>query len=142
MMRTDSLQRLRNRSGFTLIELLVSLVIVAILASISLSQYQNITDKARVAAAEYELNQCMRGLWFYQASNDTQAFPITSMITSYDDLNQIVGPHLGALPDETTAKFTFVSYTADDTSFTIVGTARDRGRSTLTGTNMGITITP
>jgi len=141
MLYPDSKRDPRNE-GFTLIELLVTLVIIAILAAIAIPQYRTIVDKTRIAAAEYELNQCMRGLFFYQTENDTNSFPATNMITSYDDLANIIAIHIGRPPATTDAKFTFVSYAGADSGFTIVAKARDSNRTTLTGTHLGIAIAP
>lgn len=125
----------RGQEGFTLIEILISLVIVALLAAIAIPQYRSITDKSRVAAAEYELALAMRGIFMYQTTNDSMAFPTADMIQNYEDLRLVVSSFIGMPPREEDSRFTFVSYTADDTSFTLIARARDSDRTTMTMTN-------
>ena len=141
-MKSRIFRRDRRQAGFTLIELLVTLAVLAILIGAALSRYQRISDKAWVAAAKFELHEAMRGIWLYQTENDSMAYPTTSMITSYTELSQVIDPFVGSLPAEQNSKFTFVSYSANDTSFSLVGKARDSQRSILTVTRRGITIAP
>jgi prepilin-type N-terminal cleavage/methylation domain-containing protein len=132
----------RCQAGFTLVEILVTLIVLAILISIGLSRYQNISDRAKVSVAEMELRDAMRGIAVYQIENDSMSYPTSSMISNHTELIEVIAPFIGSIPDAQDARFTFVSYSADDTSFALVGQARDSRRSTLTGTSRGISITP
>ena len=82
----------------------------------------------------------MRGLFLYQTENDSSSFPTTDMIASYEDLAEVISPYVGAPAATEGAKFWFVSYAGDDTSFTLVGRARDSERTTITGTQRTITV--
>lgn len=125
--------------GITLIELLVVLVIVAILTAIAIPRYTQVRDRARLSAAESELYQAMRGLWLYQTENDSLHYPETAMITNHDQLRRVVHDYIGLIPNTSNSNFVFVSYAADDTSFTIIARAKDSNRTTLTGGIDGIT---
>ncbi len=132
-------RRVAGEEGFTLIEILISLVIVALLAAIAIPQYRSITHKARISAAEYEMTLAMRGIFMYQTTNDTMAFPHTDLIQNYEDLRLVVASFIGMPPREEDSRFTFISYTADDTSFTLLARARDSDRTLMTLTNSRIT---
>jgi len=122
----------KNSSGFTLIELLISLVIVALLASVAIPRFRNMASKAKVSAAEQELDQAVQGLWYYRTENDSTAFPPSSMIGSYEDLRATISDYIGWPPEESHASFTFVSYTGADTGFSLSARARDSDRTLLT----------
>lgn len=122
----------------TLIELLVVLAFIAILASISIPRFKDMVDRAKLSAAEQELSIATRGIWFYQTQNDSLHFPDTVMINSYQDLRVTVKDYVDWPPEESRAKFTFVSYASDDTSFTLIILARDSDRTQITATNLGV----
>ena len=128
-------------SGMTLIELLIVLVILAILTAIALPRYGAIRDRAKISTAESDLYPAMRGIWLYQTENDSLHYPETGMITSHQELRQVVRDYVGLIPNEENSNFVFVSYAADDTSFTIVARAKDSSRTILTGGVGGITRT-
>ncbi|MFO7768466.1 MAG: prepilin-type N-terminal cleavage/methylation domain-containing protein [bacterium] len=134
-------RRIDPAGGMTLIELLVVLVIVAVLTAIAIPRYSTIKDRARISAAETDLYQAMRGLWLYQTENDSLHHPETDMITNHQQLRQVVRDYIGLIPNEENSNFVFVSYAADDTSFTIVARAKDSRSTILTGSMDGITRT-
>ena len=127
-----------NNAGMTLIEILVVLVIISILATIAIPQFRGMINRTKLSTAEHSLQQAMRGIWFYQTQDDSLTFPNSDMINSYSDLQDIVREYIGSLPEENTADFRFVSYAATDTSFILVGRAKDRDETVITGTNLGI----
>ncbi|MFC1499401.1 type IV pilin protein [Candidatus Zixiibacteriota bacterium] len=131
--------RIRDTSGMTLIELLVVLVIIGILASVAVPRFNNMINRTKVSAAEQELKHASNGLWYYKTENDSLSFPPPSMITNYETLQILLRPFVGTLPEEADARFSFVSYTSADTTFSLVVRARDQERTLLTATNMGIT---
>jgi prepilin-type N-terminal cleavage/methylation domain-containing protein len=128
----------RRSDGMTLIELLIVLVIVAILAAMAIPRFNNMVDKTKISSAETELKHATDGLWFYKTENDSLAFPVSSLITDYNTLRALVADYIGWLPEEANAKFTFVSYTADDTSFTLRARAKDMDRTLLESSLNGI----
>lgn len=60
---------MKNNSGFTLIELLVVVLIIGILASIALPQYQKAVEKARSAEARQILATIEKAIDLYILSN-------------------------------------------------------------------------
>ncbi len=127
-----------NNAGMTLIELLIVLVIISLLSAIAIPQFRGMIDRTKVSTAEHSMQQASRGIWFYQTENDSLTFPDSDMINSYSDLQDIVREYIGSLPEEGAADFIFVSYSATDTSFTLVARAKDRDETVITCTNLGI----
>lgn len=128
----------KRSEGMTLIELLIVLVVVAIISSMSIPRFTNMVNKTKVTAAETELKHAQDGIQYYSTENDSMAYPVTSLITSYTELNSVVAPFIGALPPESTAKFSFVSYTGGDTSFALRVRAKDQDRTLLEANQNGI----
>ncbi len=58
------------KSGFTLIELLVVVLIIGILASVALPQYQRAVEKSRVAEAKQMIASIITAYRVYQMEND------------------------------------------------------------------------
>ena len=130
--------RVRSESGVTLIELLLVLVIVGILAAVAIPRFNNMINRGKVSAAEQEVKHATNGLWYYKTENDSLSFPASSMITSYDDLLEIIRPYVGSLPPAGNARFTFISYTGADSTFSLVVRARDQNRTQITATHRDI----
>ena len=70
-----------GRLGFTLIELLVVVLIIGILASVALPQYQKAVEKSRLAEAKTTINGISKAIEVYKLENGG-AFP-----TSFSDLD-------------------------------------------------------
>ena len=60
---------MKNKNGFTLIELLVVVLIIGILASIALPQYQKAVIKARLVQLNVSVNAARKGIDMYLLSN-------------------------------------------------------------------------
>ncbi len=131
--------KLKDTEAFTLIELLVVLVIVALLAAVAIPRFNDMATKAKISAAEQELDLSVQGLFYYKTENDSSSFPPTSLITSYEDLRQVVAEYIGWLPTEADAAYTFTSYAGADTGFTLSAKAKDADRTVLVATHLGIT---
>ncbi len=131
--------RYRSSTGFTLIELLISLVIVALLAAVAIPRFRNMSSKAKISAAEQEVDQAVQGLWYYRTENDSTSFPPSSMITNYEELRATISEYIGWPPQQSNASFTFVSYAGADTGFTLSARARDSDRTLIVATHIGLT---
>ena len=67
---------MNNRKSFTLIELLVVIAIIGILAGILIVSMSNATNSANDAKRKADLNQIVKSLLIYNASNPT--YPTSS----------------------------------------------------------------
>jgi len=121
----------RNDKGFTLIELLIVIVIIGILAAVAIPNFQGVSDKARVAAAQSELATIKNALGMYQAENDSAAYPSNSTISSHATLVSALAPYI-SLPSAGEASWTWVSYnSASKDTFVLTAKAKDRKSTQL-----------
>lgn len=117
--------------------LAVVLVLLAACASSS-SQQTGISDRAKIGAAKAELATVRNGLGMYQAENDTSAYPGAAMVTSHQDLIDILSPYI-RMPEPQDASWTFSSYArAREDTFVLRARALDKARTWITVTPMVI----
>lgn len=100
------------KRGFTLIELLVVVLIIGILASIALPQYQKAVEKSRLTEAKTTIKAIYTAIQAYKLENDG-AFP-----TSFADLDLEFTDENGAKPTTRNSFQTknFSYYFSDDSS--------------------------
>jgi len=72
-----------NNKGFTLIELLVVVLIIGILSSVALPQYQRVVEKARVVEAYVALNAISNAQRVYFAANGTYTPNLSDLDIDY-----------------------------------------------------------
>jgi len=130
--------KLRNSKGFTLIELMVVIVIIGILAGIAIPRFMGAQDRARISAAESDLNSMRQALGLYEI--DHSSYDLGSPAT-YDAFKAALvdpsgNPYM-ALPSDD--NFTDFSYTGNDSTYTITLRAKDNKTTLLTGTPEGVT---
>lgn len=87
-----------NKRGFTLIELLVVVLIIGILASVALPQYEKVVWKARFAEVYTTANAIEKALEIYVLEN---GYPSSETKITPDDLNIDV---LANLKEQTTGR--------------------------------------
>jgi prepilin-type N-terminal cleavage/methylation domain-containing protein len=75
-----------RRAGFTLIELLVVIIILAILATITITRFWSVRGRAHIAAAQQDLRN------------------LASLQESYFEMNYVYAGALGSLPNFTASE--------------------------------------
>ncbi len=79
---------LDKKAGFTIIELLVVIVVIAILAAITITAYQNVQVRAKNSQTIQAVSQYRKALLLYEAEHGKYPINYTSCIGSgYPDLN-------------------------------------------------------
>lgn len=66
-----------NKQGFTIVELLIVVIVIAILATVSIVSYNNITNNARISAVKSELSSAAKKLEISRTESINQAYPAT-----------------------------------------------------------------
>ena len=86
--------KLNNKQAFTLIELLVVVLIIGILASVALPQYQKAVEKSRAAEARNILNSISTAYKAYVLENDKIPSSFADLSISFTDENgnPVTGP--------------------------------------------------
>jgi len=133
----ENMLKLRNSKGFTLIELMVVIVIIGILAGIAVPRFMGAQDRARIGAAESDINAMRQALGLYEI--DYSGY-LTSTSSYSDFVSNLKDPSDNAymaLPD--TTNFASFDYEGKDSTYIITLVATDREPTTLIGTPEGVT---
>ena len=110
----------KKRSGFTLLELLIVVVIIGILASFAVPQFNKAMKKARSAEAVQTVGAYLNAEWVYRQENGGGSFTTTNA---------------NLLVNEPSTKFTYTITTGNNkATVTAAGNATDTTGITITGT--------
>jgi prepilin-type N-terminal cleavage/methylation domain-containing protein len=71
----------KTTGGFTIVELLVVIVVIAILAAITIVAYNGIQNRAQMAGVQADMNNAMKSVEVYKATNDAYPASITDCPT-------------------------------------------------------------
>ena len=108
--------KLRIRvSAFTIVELLVVIVIIGILASITVVSYTGITNRAKVAILQSDLNKSSKQIELFKAQNGI--YP--------SNINDCPNPSSVSLCLSSSNGATYTSYVSTANTFTLIETASD-----------------
>ena len=116
-----------DRKGFTLLELIVVIVIIGVLATLGLTQYGRMVERARGAEARTILGDCRKLAVAYRLENGT--------VTGFANANANIGTGADQIPSACAGTHYFsygVTVTADP-SVTITATRCTSGGKTPQG---------
>ncbi|MDI6840409.1 MAG: prepilin-type N-terminal cleavage/methylation domain-containing protein [bacterium] len=131
----------KSAHGFTLIELIVVVVLLGIINTIAISSVRRIRDRAKITAAEADVNCMRKALSLFDA--DYSTYDVVNKTPNGDgciiaDYNVFVdnvvdpsGKPYMTLPD--TSNFTSFSYTGNANTFTLRIKAKDLHKSIVFG---------
>ena len=130
-----------SEKGFTLIELIIVIAILGILAGIAIPRITGIQDKARYATGEALLANMKTPLELYRQEKDK--YPDVS---DYENLKDALTGESGyldnmenLLPETSTEDWSFVSYSLDGDSYTLVITHPNVTKNLKIEPSVGIT---
>ncbi|MFA5080863.1 MAG: prepilin-type N-terminal cleavage/methylation domain-containing protein, partial [Candidatus Paceibacterota bacterium] len=103
--------------SFTLIELLVVIAIIGILAGILIVSMSNATNSANDAKRKADLNQIVKSLFIYNASNST--YPVSSTCNIGSNCSSAVNTALGDSVNARDPLGTYYTYYSDGTNFIV-----------------------
>lgn len=130
-------KRFSGTHGFTMVELLTVLAVVAILASIALSQYTSYLDKARKTVSINMMSAIRQQMEHYYTDYDE--YPDDFNLTTCTDPagNRILTAYLcsQALKDV----YSLDSYTIVASDYTLTARAKDSAHTVITITKTSIT---
>ncbi len=135
-----------NKKGFTLIELIVVIVIIGILAAIAIPRFMGAQDRARIGAAQADVDAVRKALGLYEI--DYSSYVLTADAADYATLVAALvmpaalggGPYM-SLPDGSNWDGkNFFSYAGDKDTYTLVVKAKNNGTTAITGTPSGSSI--
>lgn len=101
-----TLSPLRFKKGFTLIELLIVVAIIGILATLLMTNFIGVRQRARDAQRKSDLRQIQSSLELYRADNGS--YPSTG--ASYTLPNSVISPGDGTCPDAGTFSYSNTTY--------------------------------
>ena len=116
------------RGGFTLVEILIVVIILGILASVVIAQFQNTNADAKKAALTDQLHQVRCQIQLYAIQRDVNPplagsdwTPLTDRVTVGA---KTFGPYLPSIPRNTLNNFTNIAVVATNQAFgdTVSGT--------------------
>jgi prepilin-type N-terminal cleavage/methylation domain-containing protein len=89
----------RDQRGFTLIELLVVVVVIAILTTISLTIFNNVQSRSRMAKAQADTRTLASAVGAYQAHMGQMPAALADLTVAQTNVTgQVAGPFMAADP--------------------------------------------
>ena len=101
----------RKAYGFTIVELLIVVVVIAILATISIVAYKNISDNANDAAVKSDLRNLSQIIHLWELENDK-----TAVLTANTVASASLGPGITFAPNRNAHSADYVLYVCRQTS--------------------------
>ena len=122
-------QSMTNNKGFTIVELLIVVIVIAILATITLVSFNNVTSRANQSAADSAVATFSKKAELYLADGPTGKYPIAAA-----DLSGAASSTTYQLPATSFAYAAASTLTADDKNkVTVVTCPASATAATITG---------
>ncbi|MDO8477145.1 MAG: prepilin-type N-terminal cleavage/methylation domain-containing protein [Candidatus Rokubacteria bacterium] len=109
----------RDQRGFTLVELLVVVAVIAILTTISLTIFNNVQSRSRMAKAQADTRTLASAVGAYQAHMGQMPAALADLTVAQTNVTgQVAGPFMAADPAPP-AGWTYGYSTGGPTGYTI-----------------------